>query len=67
MSTTKSNARHAHTDGNVGAETVHGRGVGDIRLWVQTPDEYKHPLYLTKEEATRIADCLADLLDDMGL
>lgn len=56
------------TDGNVGAEEVRSRGIGSIKLWVETtsrsnPDPYKHPLFLTRDEAERLADCLEDLLD----
>lgn len=54
-----------HTDGNVGAETATSRGYGDIRLWVESKDGYKHPLYVSLDEAERLSECLADLLDDL--
>lgn len=51
------------SDGNVGAEKARSRGIGDVRLWVESADGYRHPLFLTVDEAERMADCLADLLD----
>ena len=59
------------TDGNVGARQVTpGPGhVGEIHLWVETPDQERtmHSLYLTRDEAQRLSDVLCDLLDEMGL
>lgn len=66
MSTKRSKKRSIqHIDGNVGAETSPSRGFGDLKLWVETPDGYKHPLFVSKDEAERLADCLSDLLDDL--
>lgn len=50
-------------DGNVGAEVAVSRGFGDVRLWVEAQDGYKHSLYVTTEEAERLADVLDQLLD----
>lgn len=52
-------------DGNVGASEAR-QGYGDIRLWVETPDEYQHSLYITVDEAERLADLLDQLLDELA-
>lgn len=66
MSTRKKTKKFS--DGNVGAEEVRSRGIGNIKCWVETssranPDPYKHPLFLTRDEADRLYECLGDLLD----
>ena len=59
------NPRIKHEDGNVGAETARSRGIGDLHLWVESADGYRHPLYLTVDEGDRLADCLDRLLADL--
>lgn len=55
-------------DGNVGAERSRSsaKRPGDVKLWVEARDGYRHNLFLTWDEAERLADLLDDLLNEEG-